>query len=353
VPGIGQTSQLTAKAKLSNGTTQDVTAQATWQSSNTTVATVSATGLVTVQAFGSVDISASYHNVTGRLSLSVVVTLTSVQVGAAGNASTTLPPGQTLQLWALAKYSDGTSTDVTNVAVWQSSNPVVATVSSEGTLRTAAEGQVDVIAIFQKVQGALHAAVQRQGCEATTLAPASFTFNAFSHYSDYIRVTTPLSDCYWTAQSDASWLKFKYDPGRSGSGAFTYEVPDNNYPDPRTANIVVSVTGGTKLTHTVSQERPFSCSYVVKPAEASFTANGGSGFFDVVTTPAGCNWKVNGDNASYYGVLTGVTSGAGAARVTYSVAPSFRGYAVDVPIQVSGWSGSNPPATFTFHIAAR
>jgi hypothetical protein len=186
------------------------------------------------------------------------------------------------------------------------------------------------------------------------LAPASFTFNAFSHYSDYIRVTTPLSDCYWTAQSDASWLKFKFDPGMSGSGAFTYEVPENNYPSPRTAHIVVSVTGGTHLTHTVSQEQPVSCSYVVTPTEASFTANGGSGFFDVVTTPTNCSWTVKNEYGSYYGVqLTGATSGTGAGRVTYSVASSSRTYADDVAIHVAGLSGANPPATYTVHIAAR
>jgi hypothetical protein len=354
VLGVGQTSQFTAKAKLSNGTTQDITTQATWQSSNTAVATVSAAGLVTVQAFGSTDISASYQSVTGRVSLSVAVTVTSVQVGAAGNASTMLPPGQTLQLWALAKYSDGTASDVTNLSVWQSSNPVVATVSSEGTLRTAAEGEVDVFAMYQKVQGGLHAVVRKPGCEATTLSPSSLTFNAFGHYSSWITVTTPLSDCYWTAQSDASWLKFKFDPGRSGSGDFTYEVHENNYPNPRTAHIVVSVTGGTHLTHTVYQEQPLSCSYVVTPTQGSFTANGGSGFFDVITTPANCSWTATSEYGLSYGVqLTGATNGTGSGRVTYSVASSFRTYPVDNPIQVAGLSGTNPPATYTVHIAAR
>jgi hypothetical protein len=353
VPGVGQTSQFTAKAKLSNGTTQDVTTQATWESSNAAVATVSATGLVTVQAFGSTDISASYQSVTGRVSLSVAVTVTSVQVGAAGNASTVLPPGQTLQLWALAKYSDGTASDVTNLSVWQSSNPVVATVSSDGTLRTAGVGEVDVFAMYQKVQGGLHAVVHKPGCEATTLSPSSLTFNAFGQYSGWITVTTPLSDCYWTARSDASWLKFKFDPGRSGSGAFNYEVPPNNYPNPRTAHIVVSVTGGTSLTHTVSQEQPASCSYVVRPVEASFTPNGGSGFFDVITTPASCSWTAK-SLYEFYGVhLTGATSGSGGGRVTYSVAPTNFFSAADAPIQVAGLSGANPPATYTVHIAAR
>src|SRR5579862_1378198 len=43
VPPVGQTSQLSAKATLANGTIQDVTATATWSSSNTAVATVTVT----------------------------------------------------------------------------------------------------------------------------------------------------------------------------------------------------------------------------------------------------------------------------------------------------------------------
>ena len=68
------------------------------------------------------------------------VTVADVRVGTAGNASPSLSPGQTLQLFAQATSSDGTSADVTNLAVWQSSNPVVATVSPTGLVTAAVEG---------------------------------------------------------------------------------------------------------------------------------------------------------------------------------------------------------------------
>ena len=48
-------------------TSQSVTAQASWQSSNNAVATVSAAGVVTGLAAGDADISATYQNVTGRM----------------------------------------------------------------------------------------------------------------------------------------------------------------------------------------------------------------------------------------------------------------------------------------------
>jgi uncharacterized protein YjdB len=65
MPAVGGTAQMVATATLTTGTTQDVTAQATWQSSNTAVATVNSTGLVTGVAAGAVQITATYQSISG------------------------------------------------------------------------------------------------------------------------------------------------------------------------------------------------------------------------------------------------------------------------------------------------
>jgi len=64
-PAVGAAVQFTATAALSDGTTQDVTSLATWQSSDTTEATVSSTGVVTAIAAGNVNVTATYQSVTG------------------------------------------------------------------------------------------------------------------------------------------------------------------------------------------------------------------------------------------------------------------------------------------------
>ena len=69
---IMQTSQLVASATLSNGESRDVTSEAAWESSNTTVADVSPSGLVTARGFGVADIRATYEGVTGDASVSVM-----------------------------------------------------------------------------------------------------------------------------------------------------------------------------------------------------------------------------------------------------------------------------------------
>jgi len=70
-PVVGATSQLAAAAVLSDGTTQDVTSVATWQSSDTSLATVSSTGLVTGIAEGAVVVQAAYSGVTGSMSITI------------------------------------------------------------------------------------------------------------------------------------------------------------------------------------------------------------------------------------------------------------------------------------------
>jgi Carboxypeptidase regulatory-like domain/Bacterial Ig-like domain (group 2) len=59
--------QLTATARLVDGSTIDVTKAAAWQSSNTQLATVSSTGLVTVVGTGDVDLQATYQSVSATV----------------------------------------------------------------------------------------------------------------------------------------------------------------------------------------------------------------------------------------------------------------------------------------------
>lgn len=67
----GDSAQFTATAVMSNGTSQTLTNQAIWQSSNISVATVSNTGLATAIAAGDADIKVTYQGVTGTAHITV------------------------------------------------------------------------------------------------------------------------------------------------------------------------------------------------------------------------------------------------------------------------------------------
>ncbi len=71
-----QTAQLAASARLTDGTLTDVTATATWASSNSTVATVSGTGLVTALTNGASTITATHLGQIGTLGATVAMRAT-------------------------------------------------------------------------------------------------------------------------------------------------------------------------------------------------------------------------------------------------------------------------------------
>ncbi len=67
----GNMYQLVATVRYSDGTTRVVTTAARWDSSNTSVAIVSQTGLVTIISTGNVDVRANYQGVSGSFPLLV------------------------------------------------------------------------------------------------------------------------------------------------------------------------------------------------------------------------------------------------------------------------------------------
>jgi len=93
-PAIGESSRFAATAVHPDGTSTTVTADATWRSSNTAVASVSADGTVTAKNHGSVEISATYSGARGAfafdvaedaaLTLSGTITDAATKVGIAG-----------------------------------------------------------------------------------------------------------------------------------------------------------------------------------------------------------------------------------------------------------------------------
>jgi trimeric autotransporter adhesin len=73
--------QLTAIARWSDGSAQDVTQSATWRSSDVQVATVTTAGYVSIVSSGEVDLEATYTGVAGSLHVAVSVPHTVVLAG--------------------------------------------------------------------------------------------------------------------------------------------------------------------------------------------------------------------------------------------------------------------------------
>ena len=267
-------------------------------------------------------------------------TTTAVQVRATGDASGTLEAGQTRQLVATATQSTGATSDVTQQATWLSSAPAVATVSPTGLVTAVAQGDADISATYQSVKGTMGVGVRPIPC-AVSLSPATATFGPFGG-SASVQVLVSAASCRWSARSDAPWLPFAFEPAAPGSAVFGYTAPANSTTEPRTANIIVTTATGESTVHAITVNRTTGCSYVTEPEEAVFSASGGTGSFNVITTPNNCQWNaVNGLESLGVRITSGF-SGTGAALVRYSVQAHTRDVDADGFIEIAGLSGQNP-----------
>jgi hypothetical protein len=145
-----------ATAILSNNATLVVTDNASWVSSDDTVATVTAAGIAAPVKAGSTTMTATYLGKSGTSTLTVSpATLSSLAITP---NPISLAKGASQQLTATGIYSDTTARDLTNVATWLSSTATVVAVSnangSRGLLTAVGSGSSSVTASFQGITSA-------------------------------------------------------------------------------------------------------------------------------------------------------------------------------------------------------
>jgi hypothetical protein len=141
--------QFSATGTFSDGTTQDLGASVGWSSSNLQVATVSSTGLARATGSGTTAIGATLMGMSASTSLTVsTATVASLPVSP---PSTQVAAEGPTPLTAQATFSDGTAQDVTAAAVWSTSNPAVAVVSSDGVVTGVGSGTATISATVSGV----------------------------------------------------------------------------------------------------------------------------------------------------------------------------------------------------------
>ena len=145
---VGESNQLSAEARLLDGTSRDVAGSAAWQSSDAAIATVSGSGVVVAVTTGTVTVSATYRGKSDHATVTVIPvapTVTAVTI----TGTKTITVGQTTQLTLTAILSDGSERDATALAIWQSTRPTFATVSGTGIVAALNPGTVVVTAAYQ------------------------------------------------------------------------------------------------------------------------------------------------------------------------------------------------------------
>lgn len=144
----------------------------TWASSNSAIATVSVTGLVSAVALGRVTITATAEGKSGTSTIDVVDPVATVRITPAGPQ--TLRIGGKVQLTATPLNIAGQPLTGRPVN-WFSSNPNVASVSSAGEVTAVAVGQVTITAEIESRQGQTAVSVTLIPVGTVTLTPTTLT----------------------------------------------------------------------------------------------------------------------------------------------------------------------------------
>lgn len=199
----GTKQRFLATGIYSDGSNLDLTASATWTSSDTAVATVSdaagskglasaatvsnalgSKGLATTVAAGTTTISASRRNTANDL----IVGSTSLTVSGATLQSITVTPanpdvvvGSKQQMVATGNYSDASTADLTTQVTWASSAGGVANVSnapgSKGLVTALATGTATISATLDTTVGPTVVTVINPTLQSVTVAPVAATIN--------------------------------------------------------------------------------------------------------------------------------------------------------------------------------
>ncbi len=258
----GTTQQFVATGLFSDSTTQDLSAQVRWASSNPVFATISTSGLASAVAAGTTSVSATLGPVTGSAGLVVTsATLSSIAITPAG---ATIAKGTSQQFVATGTFSDGTTQDLTSAATWSSSSTSVATLSSaagsEGLARGVGAGTTTITATYLSVSGGTVLTVSPAVLTALSVTPSTPSipvattqqFVATGIFSD--NTTQDLTAQAAWSSSDTATASISNAAGSEGlatgaaGGSTTISATSGGLTDA----VVLTVTAATLQTITVS-----------------------------------------------------------------------------------------------------
>ncbi len=158
---IGSTMQFFAYGTFSDGSITNISSQVTWSSDNSEIAAIDINGLATGVAVGNANITASLSGITSpAVSLPVILavavpttttpgpTLISIVITQPATLSINLVLSDinTQQFVAKGTYSDGTTSVITTLVTWVSSEPNVAGISSAGLATGISAGTTQITA---------------------------------------------------------------------------------------------------------------------------------------------------------------------------------------------------------------
>ncbi len=186
----GTSEQFTATGTYSDHSTQNITSSVTWSSLTTSVATITAGGMVTAVGTGMSKIQAVSGAISGSATLTVTAaTLVSIAVTA---PSLSIAKGTSEQFTATGTYSDHSTQNITSSVTWSSLTTSVATITAGGMVTAVGTGMSKIQAVSGAVSGSATLTVTAATLVSIAVTPANPTiqntgteqFKATGTYTD-------------------------------------------------------------------------------------------------------------------------------------------------------------------------
>jgi len=194
----GSKFQYKATGLYSDNTTQDITSQAIWSSTNDNIVILSNSandkGLAIAALAGSATIKAKFGSIQGQANITVTqAVLQSIKLF---TDNPFLPLGTSSQISATGIYSDNSAQDITNQIIWESSNPNIAQVSNsqgrKGFVTALSKGSTTIKAVFDDFTKSIELTITDSMLVRIEITPENyvltpgktFQFKASGIYSD-------------------------------------------------------------------------------------------------------------------------------------------------------------------------
>ncbi|WP_207385402.1 beta strand repeat-containing protein, partial [Legionella cincinnatiensis] len=256
----GTTKQFIATGTYTDGTTQDITSSVTWDSSSSSVATISndpgSKGLAlasTTPTGTTTTITATLNGVSDSTTLTVTTAvLTSIDVTP---AATAIPQGTSQPYTARGIYSDGTLQVITDVT-WSTSDSSIATINSAGVAQSKnRQASVTITATSGTISGNATLTVTAATLQSIAVTPANpsiakGTTKQFIATGTFTDSTTHdiTSSVTWDSSS-SSVATISNDPGSKGLATASTTPTGTTTTIKATLN---GVSGSTTLTVTTA-----------------------------------------------------------------------------------------------------
>ncbi len=191
----GQSQQYQAEVFLSDGSSQDVTGDVNWQSSQPGVAAIAPGGKAAAVTPGSTSITATLfygqgEQIAGSASLQVdAIELVAIEVYPE-NAS--LPVGRDQAFVAVGRFNDESSRELVDGVNWTSTEPSILAIDTHGMATARAVGSAQVIATADGIEGGTDVTVTDRVIDDLQITPPTIADPAITegplvataHYSD-------------------------------------------------------------------------------------------------------------------------------------------------------------------------